>query len=90
MQEALTQGVLQQVVVTGLDEGNEHRALPPRLVRDEHLVVELDLAVDVVDVVLRQGDGLVQHVLELGQHARDLPVGKHPRIREGGENCDMQ
>ena len=42
------------------------------LVGNEHFVVQLDLAVDIVDVVLGQGDGLVEHVLELGQHTRDL------------------
>ena len=35
--------------------------------------VKFEFAVDVVDVVLCEGDGVVQHVLELGQHVRDLP-----------------
>ena len=72
MQETLAQRVFEEMVVSGLDEGNEHGALPPGLVGDEDLVVHLDLAVDVVDVVLCEGDGLVQHVLELWQHARNL------------------
>ena len=31
VEEALAEGVLQQVVVTGLDEGDEHTALTPWL-----------------------------------------------------------
>ena len=73
VQEALAERVLQQVVVARLDEGHEHRALAAVPRGDEHLVVQFELAVDVVDVALGEHNGLVQHVLELGQQAGDLP-----------------
>ncbi len=72
MQEALDERVLEQVVVPDLDEVDEHGALPPILAGDEHPEVQLELAVDVVDVVLGEGDGLVQHVLELGEDVGHL------------------
>ena len=60
--------------------------------------VEFEFAVDVVDVVLGEGDGVVQHVLELGQHVRDLPhdhrqgrdSGVRPRCYVGALNWDMR
>ena len=73
VKEALTERMLEKMIVTSLDEGHEHGALPLALVRNQNLVVQLQLAVHIVDVVLGESDGLVQHVLELGQHARDLP-----------------
>ena len=73
MEKALAQRMLQKMLMSRLDERHEHRALPARLVRYQHLEVELEFAVDVVDVVLGQCDGVVQHVLEFGQHARNLP-----------------
>ena len=49
--------------------------------------VEFEFAVDVVDVVLCEGDGVVQHVLELGQHVRYLPhdhrQGRDTGVRPG-------
>ena len=95
VEEALAERVLQEVVVARLYEGHEHRALAPALVGDQDLVVQLELAVHVVDVVLGEGDGLVQHVLELGQHAGDLAhdhgerrgaaVGAHRDVRPVAE-----
>ena len=72
MEETLTQRMLQQMVVTCLDEGHEHRALTLTLVWYQHFVIKLQLAINVVNVVLGQRDGLVQHVLELGKNTRDL------------------
>ena len=45
--------------------------------------VKFEFAVDVVDVVFGEGDGVVQHVLELGQHVRDLPHD-HGEGRDAG------
>ena len=45
--------------------------------------VQLEFAVDVVDVVFGEGDGVVQHVLELGQHVRDL-AHNHGEGRDAG------
>lgn len=81
VQEALAEGVLEEVVVADLDEVDEHGALAPGLVGDEDAEVHLELAVHVVDVVLGQGDGVVQHVLELGQDVGDLA---HDHGQSGG------
>ena len=81
MKEALAERVLEQVVVAGLDKGDEHGALPSHLVRYENFVVQLDLTVHIIDIMLRQRDGVVQHVLKLRQYARYLPVhGLHINI----------
>ena len=80
MEETFTERMLEQMVVTCLDEGHEHRALTLALVWYQHFVIKLQLAINVVDVVLGQRDGLIQHVLELGKNTRDL-ADNH---REGG------
>ena len=80
MKETFTERMLEQMIVTRLDEGHEHRALALALVWYQHFVIQLELTVHVVDVVLRQRDGLVQHVLKLGEHTRDL-ADNH------GESC---
>ena len=59
MKEAFTERVFEQVIVPSLYKGDEHGALPPDLIRNEDLVVQLDLTVNVVDVVLSQGDGVI-------------------------------
>ena len=59
--------------------------------------VKFEFAVDVVDVVLCEGDCVVEHVLELGQHVRDLPhdhrqggdTGVRPGCYVGALNWDM-
>ena len=63
VEEGLAQRVLEQVVVPDLDEVHEHGTLSLGLVGDQHLEVHLQLAVDVIDVVLGQNDGVVQHIL---------------------------
>ena len=80
MEETFTQRMFEQMIVACLNEGHEHRALALALVWYQHFVIKLQLAVNVVNVMLSQRDGLVQHVLELGEHARDL-ADNH---REGG------
>ena len=56
--------------------------------------VEFELAVDVVDVVFCESDGVVQHVLELGQHVGDLSddhgQGGDSRVRAGSYVCSLQ
>ena len=69
------------MVVSDLDKVYEHPALALALVRDEDSKVELELTVDVVDVVLGEGDGVVEHVLELGQDVGDLA---HDHGKGGG------
>ena len=45
--------------------------------------VQFELAVYVVDVVFGERDGVVEHVLELGQHVGDLP-DDHGQGRDAG------
>ena len=93
MEETLTERMLEQMIVTRLDEGHEHRALALTLVGYQHFVIQLELAVHVVNVVFRQRDGLVQHVLKLGEHARDLAdnhgEGRGAAVGPHGDVCPV-
>ncbi len=54
--------------MANLNKVDEHRALSSDLVGDEHSEVQLEFAINIIDIMLSQCNCMVQHVFKFWQH----------------------
>ena len=60
--------MLQQVVVSNFNEIDKHGTFPFGLIGNQDFEIQFKLAINIVDVVFSQSNGMIQHVFKFGQN----------------------